>query len=1758
MNETKIIGSKELEDKKYGYNVEIYQLEEGKEAKKATEKVVLTNKGESKKAIGIKIKTQGVFYFSGLSEFEIRMCQEGTSEEIYQLYEIDKWEEFRIESRRYIKDIYARKEYEEEKEVYVRYINLVRNLDEPNKEYYFIIDKKIEESEEYELEIDIKKENKKIEVTREYYINNRFPKKVKYDEIILKKNTIYENMFHLKVIVENRLINYKGKELSANLKLIYDGSISDINYEYEDNYYKLPYGWSLNYQQRVIKAKEEEKYLYLNGEGQRYYFIKEKDNLYVEEKGTGYILEVEENKIKIKGRENQEYIFNKEGYLEAIYSGEKSLFITYEEKQNYGKVITRIKDSSKRQLTIEYKEKQINITRSDGQKVTIRIENGEIQQVIDIDGSKSEYRYNGKLLSRIIEGDKEYRITRASMDVTVIGKYVKGVLKNERYYENYDGSAYITKSRIEKGKEISTKDKYYFNEKGDYYKRAEVVLVGNETKYYGEEEDRRSEYTKELKYEVELIKVNVITKAIQINYEPENANITNYYEEECNKSLEAGNYIIRIEGIIPYGSSIHLATDQEIKITIWGITKEGKSKKIEEFPLDVTQIDKKQEYGKEVALEENIEKIKVEVYTYKMFSVNITKLIITQKTKTLPICFINKKIESTFIMEKINNPIVNNYYYIDRPEITIYAIRKPVAIKYKDELNHERIIEGDIDLSKEELIENIKNYNNYENTFWYNGFKRVITNYKRTSIKIKYGEDNYVSLEGLEVIDYNILNGIDNYTIYAPSNKIINNNSVKTMLVKTYANVINESDIFSDEETYIFTQIENDKYNRPLESYEYSYNRRVITRYEYDENDNLIGIKSGSKVIEGELSDLSQDIRYTYDSQNNYVIKIVNKSNNHLDDEINMTYDEMGNMLTYKPIIGNVIEYEYDQYKNRITSLRQTTEDMWLENRITYEEDLIKYVGQNRISTNYEYEYDEEERLKKIYLTNSSKKVLIEEYKIYYDTDECEFEVGKDNVGITIEYGNLQKVAYIYDKYQRLIITKEYENNEWKNIGYYIYGEEEIKKENQTEIETIYEIEDPLDSRIIIARTSLLRKKIDYITNIKEEYYYNNKKQLTKVIYKDLEGNKIKEKENIYKNDLLVRSISETEEKEYYYDQWQSIGRESIHLKEKEENHLELKICYERNEIGQLEGKIYFASRINNYEIEPSYQKLEECKEEYIYVGGGTNKLQYNNLANKKKQPFNKEEEKVTYANSGQIVEIRDKENKIKKEYEYNNLAGTLKQEYNKEMGQVITYGYEDVNNFGGNLLRKKRYNLNYELEEDIEYLYEMPYIDLLKGIKINNETKNFTYDEGLNLIQYEDKELRWKRGRLLESIEDKEKKIEYIYDSNNVRIEKKEIRKAESTKYEVEGTRIISETKIRNNEEEYRIKYIYTGEEIIGFEIKQKNIRRYYIYEKDLEHNIVGLYEMGDYYGTRVASYVYDAYGNHKVLDKNKEENKAKDFIGNINPIRYKGYYYDVETGYFWLSSRYYSPELGRFIQPADVSTLNPSSINGLNLYSYANNNPISIHYNTTLASAGIIGGGMVSSIGSSVSGGAISGSGVGGSSSPSRNLPSVPGWLGTLSTGLDHGFTMINPIRSAIACLQFTDLWDLMRLDGVTELPGALSKVATGIGWGLSIAGGVIAGYEKYASGASLSSSIAGGLINAGISIGGMYASTAIATAAMGALAASSLAIPGGVIIVGGAVIAVVAGIAINHLFTKLEIGGNTIEGHLNDFVDWLIFWD
>ena len=88
------------------------------------------------------------------------------------------------------------------------------------------------------------------------------------------------------------------------------------------------------------------------------------------------------------------------------------------------------------------------------------------------------------------------------------------------------------------------------------------------------------------------------------------------------------------------------------------------------------------------------------------------------------------------------------------------------------------------------------------------------------------------------------------------------------------------------------------------------------------------------------------------------------------------------------------------------------------------------------------------------------------------------------------------------------------------------------------------------------------------------------------------------------------------------------------------------------------------------------------------------------------------------------------------------------------------------------------------------------------------------------------------------------------------------------------------------------------------------------------------------------MVKYVYDAWGNHAVL--NSDGSDCESGIGILNPFRYRGYFYDIETGLYYLQTRYYDPEVGRFISPDSIDYADPETINGLNLYAYCGNNPI------------------------------------------------------------------------------------------------------------------------------------------------------------------------------------------------------------------------
>lgn len=83
---------------------------------------------------------------------------------------------------------------------------------------------------------------------------------------------------------------------------------------------------------------------------------------------------------------------------------------------------------------------------------------------------------------------------------------------------------------------------------------------------------------------------------------------------------------------------------------------------------------------------------------------------------------------------------------------------------------------------------------------------------------------------------------------------------------------------------------------------------------------------------------------------------------------------------------------------------------------------------------------------------------------------------------------------------------------------------------------------------------------------------------------------------------------------------------------------------------------------------------------------------------------------------------------------------------------------------------------------------------------------------------------------------------------------------------------------------------------------------------------------------GTSVASYAYDAWG--KILSSSGSK-------AEINPLRYRGYYYDTETGFYYLQSRYYDPVTHRFIN-ADSYSSTGQGIIGYNMFAYCNNSPV------------------------------------------------------------------------------------------------------------------------------------------------------------------------------------------------------------------------
>ena len=108
-----------------------------------------------------------------------------------------------------------------------------------------------------------------------------------------------------------------------------------------------------------------------------------------------------------------------------------------------------------------------------------------------------------------------------------------------------------------------------------------------------------------------------------------------------------------------------------------------------------------------------------------------------------------------------------------------------------------------------------------------------------------------------------------------------------------------------------------------------------------------------------------------------------------------------------------------------------------------------------------------------------------------------------------------------------------------------------------------------------------------------------------------------------------------------------------------------------------------------------------------------------------------------------------------------------------------------------------------------------------------------------------------------------------------------------------------------------------------------------YYFY-KNLQGDVIAI---ADDTGAVKATYTYDAWGAYEI-----ESDTSGCNIATINPFRYRGYYYDTETDLYYLQSRYYNPEVGRFINADDyVFVQLPNEKNSHNIFAYCENDPVS-----------------------------------------------------------------------------------------------------------------------------------------------------------------------------------------------------------------------
>ena len=264
--------------------------------------------------------------------------------------------------------------------------------------------------------------------------------------------------------------------------------------------------------------------------------------------------------------------------------------------------------------------------------------------------------------------------------------------------------------------------------------------------------------------------------------------------------------------------------------------------------------------------------------------------------------------------------------------------------------------------------------------------------------------------------------------------------------------------------------------------------------------------------------------------------------------------------------------------------------------------------------------------------------------------------------------------------------------------------------------------------------------------------------------------------------------------------------------------------------------------------------------------------------------------------------------------YTYDSL-GQLTSWYNAATNETTVYEYFK----GGNIASITKG------DEVREFLY-----GINDQLTYYNE-KFLTYDNVGNPLNYRDLiRLTWKNGRQMATFKLGETLASYDYDENGIRTKKTV--NGITTTFQLDGSKIVSEN--RNGTVQ---SYFYDENgSVLGITYGGEN----YYFRKNFRNDVLAILNAS---GEVVVEYSYDPWGNILAVT-----GSLASTLGSDNPFRYRGYYYDTESCFYYLNSRYYDAKVCRFVNADTILPDEGGDIRSYNLYLYCVNNPVNF-FDTT-----------------------------------------------------------------------------------------------------------------------------------------------------------------------------------------------------------------